>query len=261
MRLDIRLTQLDLAPSREYARKLIKNENVSVNSVVRTKPAYDVGDSDIITVTGDVCPYVGRGGLKLEKAIILFDISLKGLTCLDIGASTGGFTDCMLKNGAAKVYALDVGHSQLHESLINDARVINMEKTNIRNAQKSMFDDAPDFISADVSFISLKLVLPQISDLLSDGRCAVVLVKPQFEAGKKGIGKNGIVTDRKVHIRVLREITEFAGQTGLATAGMCVSPVKGGSGNIEYLMYLKKSTKFDTETGYNINELVDTAFS
>lgn len=261
MRLDLRLTELGLAPSREHARKLIKNSNVSVNSVVRTKPAYDTAESDIIKVTGDVCPYVGRGGLKIEKAADEFDISFEGLVCLDIGASTGGFTDFMLKNGAKKVYALDVGHSQLHESLAADPRVVNMEKTNIRTTDITSFEDTIDFISTDVSFISLKLVIPKIYELLvDDGEC-IVLVKPQFEAGKSNIGKNGIVNDKKVHKKVLSEVTGFAADTGFYINGICVSPVRGGSGNAEYLMFMKKTTIIDSKISYNINDLVEAALS
>lgn len=258
-RLDQELLTRGLAKSREYARKLIKNGNVTVNGKVITKPAFCISETDIPEITAEIYGYVGRGGLKLEKALKVFDVDLSGRTCLDIGASTGGFTDCMLQNGAKKVYALDVGHSQLDESLINDSRVVNMEKTNIRTADISLFDDVIDFIATDVSFISLKLVIPKIYELLCDNGEACVLIKPQFEAGKENISKNGIVKKPSVHKNILNDMILFSKENGMTPLGLDVSPVKGGSGNSEYLMYLKKNSEGNTVFFPDIDELVEKA--
>ena len=258
-RLDQELFARGLAKSREYARKLIKNGNVTVNGKVCTKPAFCICETDIPEVTAEICSYVGRGGLKLEKALKVFNINLSGYICLDIGASTGGFTDCMLQNGAKKVYALDVGHSQLDESLKNDIRVVNMEKTNIRTADISLFDDRIDFIATDVSFISLKLVIPKIYELLSEKGEACVLIKPQFEAGKENISKNGIVRKPSVHKSILNDMLFFAKENKMTPMGLDVSPIKGGSGNTEYLMYLKKDSEISKAFFEDIDELVEKA--
>ncbi len=256
-RLDVELFERGLCKSRERARQLIKNGNISVDGRVCTKPAYTVNEQSNIEVSGDIHRYVGRGGLKLEKAVSFFKIDINGRVCLDIGASTGGFTDCMIQNGAVKVYALDVGHSQLDDSLINDSRVINLENTNIRQSCADDFDDIINFIATDVSFISLKLVLPKIKEILAPDGEAVVLIKPQFEAGKANIGKSGLVKNPSVHKRILNDMIEFAGTEGFVVYDLCVSPVKGGSGNSEYLMYLKF-----TDTGrrkFDIDQLIDEA--
>lgn len=242
IRADLALYQRGLCKSRERARQLIKNGNVQINGKVCTKPSVSVSEYDKLVVSGDIHKYVGRGGLKLEKALEVFPICLDGVVCLDIGASTGGFTDCMLKNGASFVYALDVGHSQLDDSLISDGRVLNMEKTNIRNSVKSDFDKDIGFIATDVSFISLKMVIPVIKKLLVENGSAVVLIKPQFEAGKENIGKSGIVRDKKVHKHILNEMIMFSSDLGFEVCGLCVSPIKGGDGNTEYLMHLKNSS-------------------
>ncbi len=262
-RLDIELFQRGLCKSRERARQLIKNGNVTVDGIVCVKPSFTVNEDTDIQVSGDIHKYVGRGGLKLEKALSHFGISVEGLVCVDIGASTGGFTDCMLQNGAAKVYALDVGHSQLDEILLNDKRVINMEKTNIRETVASCFNDIINFIATDVSFISLKLVLPKINELLMPDGEALVLIKPQFEAGKGHINKTGIVKNLNVHRQILDDITQFAEETGFVIAGLCVSPIKGGSGNSEYLMYLKKLSDLlvKSQYKYNIDELIKEVFT
>lgn len=259
IRLDTEIFERGLCKSRERARQLVKNGKVLVDGKVCLKPAASVSAESNIEITGDIHSYVGRGGLKLEKAVAQFSIDLDNVVCLDIGASTGGFTDCMLRNGASKVYALDVGHSQLDESLLNDSRVVNMEKTNIRDSVAVDFDMQPGFIATDVSFISLKLVLPKIKELLADNGSSVVLVKPQFEAGKSNLSKNGIVKDPKVHRQVLSDISVFADSCGLAVSGLCVSPVKGGTGNSEYLMYLKHKNESNNSVLFNIDELVKEA--
>lgn len=259
IRADLALYQRGLCKSRERARKLIKNGNVQINGKVCLKPSECVSEDDVMTVTGDIHNYVGRGGMKLEKALEVFSVDLSGMVCLDIGASTGGFTDCMLQNGARLVYALDVGHSQLDEKLLSDSRVINMEKTNIRNSVRSDFKEDIEFIATDVSFISLKLVLPVIRDLLTDDGLAVVLIKPQFEAGKENIGKSGIVKEPRVHKHILNEMIMFSSGLGLSVSGLSVSPIKGGDGNIEYLMYLKKTSQPDIIT-FDTDSLVNEAF-
>lgn len=259
-RLDAEMISRGLCKSRERARQMIKNGKVSVDGKLCEKPAFKVNEKTEIKLNGDIHDYVGRGGLKLERAVSLFNPLIEGKVCLDIGASTGGFTECMLRNGAVKVYALDVGHSQLDPSLRDDDRVVNMEKTNIRDTSKINFDSPINFIATDVSFISLKLVLPKIKELLAENGQAVVLIKPQFEAGKQNISKTGIVRDIKVHRQVLSDITVFAENTGFEIAGLCVSPVKGGSGNIEYLMYLKHISDENNKKIYDIFALVEEAF-
>lgn len=239
-RLDSELVARGIARSRERAKEMIKAGNVTVNGASAKKPSEEVSCSDNIESSEQEL-YVGRGALKLEKAAKEFDIDFNGKICLDIGASTGGFTDFMLRNGAAKVFAVDVGHGQLAEALKNDHRVVSMEKTDIRSVAPEMIGGCIDFICADVSFISLKMILPKIYELLKDDSTAAVLIKPQFEAGKKDIGKGGIVKDKRVHVRVLSDIDSFAAETGLLPEKYTFSPVKGGSGNIEYLVSLRKT--------------------
>lgn len=260
MRLDQYLVTNEIIKSRERAKEHIKNGDIKVNGTVVTKPAHDISASDKVDFTGEKLKYVGRGGLKLEKAVSCFGIELEGKICLDVGASTGGFTDCMLQNGAAYVYAVDVGSDQLDESLRSDTRVRNMEKTNIVDAKIADFSPLPNFISADVSFISLKHIIPKITEFLfsSNNGEAVLLIKPQFEAGKKNIGKNGIVKDRKVHVAVINDIISFCAVNGLAVKGITYSPVSGGDGNIEYLLYLRSGTNNIT---IDIKKLVDCAFA
>ncbi len=258
-RLDVALYERGLCRSRERGRQLIKNGNIKVNGIQCKKPSFSVKETDEILVSGEIHKYVGRGGLKLEKALEVFPIFLSDAVCLDIGASTGGFTDCMLQNNARLVYALDVGHSQLDDKLLADNRVVNMEKTNIRNSVKSDFEEDIDFIATDVSFISLKLVLPVIKELLSDDGSAVVLIKPQFEAGKENVGKSGIVKEPRVHKQILNEMIMFSYELGFDISGLCVSPIKGGDGNIEYLMYLKNSSSSE-KVVYDTDLLVKEAF-
>lgn len=259
MRLDFYLVENGFIKSRERAKEHIKKGDVLVDGKAVNKPAYDISGSEKIEFIGEKLKYVGRGGLKLEKAIIYFNIDLNEKVCMDIGASTGGFTDCMLQNGARLVYAVDVGHDQLDETLIADERVINMERTNINDVEKKMLIPAPRFISVDVSFVSLKNVLPKISEFITDKTEAVVLIKPQFEAGRANIGKNGVVKDKKVHINILNELIAFSDSLGLKAAGLTYSPVSGGDGNIEYLVYIKR------KNGEGIcsaaKEVVDKAFA
>lgn len=258
-RLDIMLVKLGISTSRERAKELIKNGSIYVNEKIVTKPSAEVSESDEIRSDAEAFRYVGRGGLKLEKAIDAFSLRLDGLKCIDIGASTGGFTDCMLQNGAYKVYAVDVGHDQLAEKLRSDSRVINAENTDVRGLDAEFFGGEADFISTDVSFISVKFILPKIADFLRCGCDAAVLVKPQFEAGKHNIGKNGIVKNRKVHEEVLADITEFAYNLGLSPQAVIGSPIRGGSGNIEYLMHLKKVSS--DKIIFDFKEIVNCAFN
>ena len=212
-----------------------------------------------IEVRGNVLPYVSRGGLKLEKAIREFGVSCEGKVCLDIGASTGGFTDCMLQNGAVKVFAIDVGHGQLDWKLRNDPRVVCMEKTNIRYVTPADIDDVLDFASVDVSFISLTKVLIPARELLRDGGEMVCLIKPQFEAGREKVGKKGVVRDKAVHEEVVERIIEFASQNGFFVKNLEYSPIKGPEGNIEYLVYIRKDETGGVDAAVDIEAVVDAA--
>ncbi len=257
-RLDIALVENSLASSRERAKEMIKSGQVTVNGSSCDKPSKIISENDKLEIIGETLKYAGRGGLKLEHALDKFEISIKECVCVDIGASTGGFTDCMLQNSAKKVYAVDVGHSQLVEILKNNPKVVNMEKTDIRTLTRQSFDESINFIATDVSFISLKLVLPKIYELLEDKRQAVVLIKPQFEAGKSNLNKNGIVRDSKVHIKVLKDIYSYSQQLGFSIKGLCYSSIKGGKGNIEYLILLEKSC--DKSKLFDFKSLVEDAF-
>lgn len=240
-RLDALLVKKGICTSRERAKELILNGQISVNGITAKKPADKVGEDADITLTGETLKYVSKGGLKLEKALDFFKIDVTCSTCMDIGASTGGFTDVLLQNGAGKVYAVDVGHGQLHEKLLNDSRVVSMEQTNIRYLEPEAIGDVTiDFISCDVSFISLTLVLPVIFKFLKNGGKSVCLIKPQFEAGKNRLGKNGVVKDPRVHEAIKKEITEYAKLLGFYVSGITESPIKGPEGNTEFLMYLEK---------------------
>lgn len=237
-RLDILLVKRGYAESREKARSSIMAGIVLVDGIREDKPGSRFYEDCGIEIKENINPYVSRGGLKLEKAIKSFDINLEGKIALDIGASTGGFTDCMLKNGAVRVYAVDVGYGQLAWPLRNDERVVNMERTNIRYVKLSDLGTSVDFATIDVSFISLKKVLPVVKELLVTDGEVLCLIKPQFEAGREKVGKHGVVRDIAVHIQVVREISAFAIQTGFGLKGMTYSPIKGPEGNIEYLAYL-----------------------
>ena len=236
-RIDTELVQRSLAKSRTAAQSFIKDGIVYVNGSKVQKPSFEVTDTDEITVKGDLPKYVGRGGIKLEKAITDFNIKLDGCTCIDAGASTGGFTDCMLQNGAALIYAVDVGSSQLDEKLRADKRVISLENLDIRKASDKIPEKA-DFITIDVSFISLRLVLPAVKKLLKANGSIVALIKPQFEVGKSGLGKHGVVKDETLRQQAVDEIKLFAVGSGFTVNGVITSPITGGEGNIEYLIHL-----------------------
>lgn len=240
-RLDVALVESGEITSREKAKALIMAGQVYVNNQKADKAGFEVTESDKIEVRGDKLKYVSRGGLKLEKAMQVFDIKLDGSICCDFGASTGGFTDCMLQNGAVKVYSVDVGYGQLAWSLRTDDRVVNLERTNIRYITREQIPEEIDFISVDVSFISLKLILPVVYMLLKDSGQCVCLVKPQFEAGKDKVGKKGVVKDIAVHEEVVRNVMKIASDIGFAECGLDFSPIKGPEGNIEYLLWLKKT--------------------
>lgn len=240
-RLDVLMVQKGLAESRERAKALIMAGQVYVDNQKCDKAGQNFDISKIPEVRGETLKYVSRGGLKLEKAMNEFPITLDGKICMDIGASTGGFTDCMLQNGAKHVFSVDVGYGQFAWKLRQDERVTNMERTNIRYVTPEDIGTPLDFASIDVSFISLKLVLPVAYNLLSENGELVALIKPQFEAGRGQVGKKGVVRDINVHYDVIKTITEFAAETGFSPAGLSFSPIKGPEGNIEYLIYLKKS--------------------
>ena len=240
VRLDVAIVERGLAESREKAKALIMAGIVFVNNQKSDKAGNTVKDDDLIEVRGETLKYVSRGGLKLEKAVSAFNLVLNGCICADIGASTGGFTDCMLQNGAVKVYAIDVGYGQLAWKLRTDERVINLERTNFRYVTSEQIPEFLDFASVDVSFISLSIILPVMRNFLRDGGRAVCLIKPQFEAGKENVGKKGVVRDKNVHIAVVEKITSLALELGFSVLGLDFSPVKGPEGNIEYLCYLQK---------------------
>ena len=241
-RLDVLLVEKGIASSREKAKSMIMDGCVFVDGVREDKAGSSFAESAEIEYRGEKLRYVSRGGLKLEKAVSCFLLKLEGLICMDIGASTGGFTDCMLQNGAAKVYAIDVGYGQLDWSLRNDERVVCMERTNFRYLKKADIADTPDFATADVSFISLSKILPAASDILSENGRMVCLIKPQFEAGRELVGKKGVVRDPAVHEDVIRSCIGYAKDSGFYAAGLDHSPVRGPEGNIEYLMYLIKGS-------------------
>lgn len=250
-RLDILLFNRGLAPSREKAKAIIMSGIVYVDDNKEDKAGTTFPENVKIEVRGNTLRYVSRGGLKLEKAMREFDIKLDGNICMDVGASTGGFTDCMLQNGAVKVYSVDVGHGQLDWKLRNDERVVCMEKTNIRYVTEDDIEDKLDFASIDVSFISLTKVLMPVKNLLKEQGEIVCLIKPQFEAGREKVGKKGVVRDRKVHAEVIEQIITYAESIELYPLALTFSPVKGPEGNIEYLLYLSKD-----ETKRNMSKSV-----
>ncbi|HBD70139.1 MAG TPA: TlyA family rRNA (cytidine-2'-O)-methyltransferase, partial [Akkermansia muciniphila] len=234
-RLDILLVSRNLVESRELAQRLIIAGEVSVGGHPSTKPGLKVNEDADITIRNRP-RYVSRGGLKLEKAMQCFPLTPKGKVCMDIGASTGGFTDCMLQNGAVKVYAVDVGYGQLAWSLRTDERVVNMERTNIRNVTLDQLAEPIEFFSVDVSFISLHHIFPVAQAITTPDAMGVCLVKPQFEAGREKVGKNGVVRDPATHREVLHNAMGYAAANGFKVCGLDFSPVKGPEGNIEYLM-------------------------
>ena len=240
-RLDLLLVEKGLAASREKAKAIIMSGVVFVDGSREDKAGTSFDENAAVEVRGETLPYVSRGGFKLEKAMRVFPIALEGRNCIDVGSSTGGFTDCMLQNGAVKVYAVDVGHGQLAWKLRNDERVINMEKCNVRYLDPDEIGrESIDFISIDVSFISLKLVFPVAGQLLHENGCLVCLVKPQFEAGREQVGRKGIVRDPEVHRQVIEKVIAYGEENGLFAHGLTFSPVTGTKGNIEYLLLMKK---------------------
>lgn len=240
-RLDSAVFERGLAPSREKAKALVMAGLVYLNGNKAVKAGLPVIAGDRIEVKGSQNPFVSRGGLKLQKAVENFGLSLAGFVCMDIGASTGGFTDCMLSCGAEKVYAIDVGYGQLAWKLRTDPHVVNLERTNFRYVTKEEIPEPVDFASVDVSFISLKLILPALFPLLKEGGTAVCLIKPQFEAGRENIGKKGVVRDKGVHAGVIETVCASALENGYSVLNLDYSPVKGPEGNIEYLMLLQKA--------------------
>ncbi|GHV44186.1 TlyA family rRNA (cytidine-2'-O)-methyltransferase [Clostridia bacterium] len=246
-RLDIYLVENGLAPSRERARSVIMSGRVYVAGQKAEKAGDLIAAGAAVEVRGGELKYVSRGGLKLEKAVEFFDISLEGAVCMDVGASTGGFTDCMLQNGAARVYAVDVGYGQLAWTLRSDPRVVSLERTNIRFVTENEVPEPLDFATADVAFISLRLVLPVMYRLLGAGKTAVALIKPQFEAGREKVGKKGVIRDAATHREVIRDVLAFTRAVGFGVTGVTYSPIKGPEGNIEYLMYMTKDRASDTE--------------
>lgn len=239
-RLDVLLVQRGLAPSREKAKAIIMSGIVFVDNEREDKAGTFFDEKVNIEVRGKTLKYVSRGGLKLEKAMEVFGVELKDKICMDVGASTGGFTDCMLQNGAVKVYSVDVGHGQLAWKLVQDERVVCMDRTNIRYVTPEDIDDVIEFASIDVSFISLTKVLLPVRNLMTDNGQIVCLIKPQFEAGRENVGKKGVVRDKKIHIDVIEKVIEYAKSIGFGIINLDFSPVKGPEGNIEYLLYLQK---------------------
>ncbi len=258
-RLDVLLVSRGLAPSREKAKTMIMEGNVFVNNNREDKAGSTFADDCKIEIHGNTLKYVSRGGLKLEKAMTHFGITLDGKVCMDIGASTGGFTDCMLQNGASKVYSVDVGYGQFAWKLRQDPRVVCMEKTNIRYVTPEDIDDALDFASVDVSFISLTKVLGPARALLKDNGQMVCLIKPQFEAGREKVGKKGVVRDKAVHEEVINKVIDFALEIGFSIHNLEYSPIKGPEGNIEYLVYIEKTSEAAKEESVDVHAVVEAA--
>ena len=240
-RLDQYLFDNGFFESREKAKASVMAGLVYVNGMKASKPGDTVKPDASVEVRGGM-EFVSRGGYKLKKAMQVFPISLQGKVCMDIGASTGGFTDCMLQNGATKVYCIDVGYGQLAWKIRSDSRVVNMERTNIRYVTPDMIGEGADFASVDVSFISLRLVLPVLFELLKDSGEGVCLIKPQFEAGREKVGKKGVVREKSTHVEVVNNIVSFARECGFKVAGLDFSPIKGPEGNIEYICHMKNRT-------------------
>ena len=259
-RLDCALVSRGFAESREKAKAIIMSGIVYVNNQKSDKAGANIKPDDIIEVRGETLKYVSRGGLKLEKAMKSFQISLDGYVCADIGASTGGFTDCMLQNGAKKVYSIDVGYGQLAWKLRTDERVVNLERTNFRYVTREQVPDELDFASVDVSFISLSLIIPVMRTLLRDGSKAVCLIKPQFEAGKENVGKKGVVRDKSVHIAVIEKIINIIKENNFSLLGLDFSPIKGPEGNIEYLCYIQKDDN-PLLADYNAIDVVEASYN
>ena len=262
VRLDNLIVQKGITESREKAKALIMAGQIYINNQKCDKAGQMIDPEKVnVELRGETLKYVSRGGLKLEKAMKSFPILLEDKVCMDIGASTGGFTDCMLQNGAKKVFAVDVGYGQFAWKLRNDERVVNMERTNIRYVKPEQIGEKLDFASVDVSFISLKLVLPVAKTLLSDYGEIVALIKPQFEAGREQVGKKGVVKDPGVHFSVIKTIVDFVTEIGFGVEGLVFSPIKGPEGNIEYLIYLKNNGEKREISDEEIKTLVDESHS
>ena len=252
-RLDVLLVKRNLAESREKAKAVIMSGIVYVEGQKEDKAGTTFDESANIEVRGHTLKYVSRGGLKLEKAMSHFGVMLEGKTCMDVGSSTGGFTDCMLQNGAVRVYAVDVGHGQLAWKLRNDERVVCMEKTNIRYVTPEDIPDRIQFASIDVSFISLTKVLGPVKELLTEDGQIVCLIKPQFEAGREKVGKKGVVREKSTHLEVIESVIAFAKSIGFGILNLEFSPIKGPEGNIEYLLYLQNHPELADEKGVEID--------
>ncbi len=257
-RLDILLTERNIFESRARAKTMIMMGKILVDGQKIEKAGTLVSRDSEIRVLGEEMPFVSRGGFKLKKAVETFNLNLSGKIAADIGASTGGFTDCMLQNGAEKVYSIDVGYGQLAWKLRQDSRVVNLERTNIRNVTREDIPDELDFASIDVAFISLDKVLPVAFEILKSDGEVVALIKPQFEAGRENVGKKGVVKDKKIHAEVIEKVLTFAGELGFKICGLTFSPIKGPEGNIEYLAYISKKS-FDENFKPDINSVVENA--
>lgn len=259
-RLDVLLVKRNLASSREKAKAIIMSGNVFVDGQREDKAGTVFPEEVSIEVKGNTLPYVSRGGLKLEKAIRNFDVNVSGKVCTDVGSSTGGFTDCMLQNGAKKVFAIDVGRGQLDWKLRQDDRVVCMEKTNIRYVTPEDLGEPIDFSSIDVSFISLTKVLQPVRAYLTDNGQIVALIKPQFEAGREKVGKKGVVRDAATHIEVIQKVIDYALSIGLRVRNLEFSPIRGPEGNIEYLIHLEKTQEPGIENEIQVENVVKQAF-
>lgn len=259
-RLDVYIYENNLSHSREHAKGLIKDKKVYVNGRECLKPAYQVMEGDVVEVYDDKADYAGRGRIKLEYAFEAFSFDVKDKVCADIGASSGGFTQCLINRGAKFVYAVDVGHGQLNEELAENPKVKNLEGVNARYLTKDYFEEAVDFISADLSFISLRLIIPAALLCLKDKGEMVLLIKPQFEAGRTALNKKGIVKNKKDHIRVLEQLFNFFENLQLSILAAEPSPIKGGDGNIEYLVHLKKDNEDFKKTYISAKDLAEKAF-
>lgn len=257
IRLDSYVFENGFAESREKAKAYIMAGQVYINGVKSLKAGTVVKDGDTVEVRGDKLPFVSRGGLKLQKAFESFGLSVEGLLCMDVGASTGGFTDCMLQHNAKKVYSIDVGYGQLSWKLRTDVRVINLERTNFRYVTEREIPEEIDFSSVDVSFISLDKILPVLYQRLANNGKAVCLIKPQFEAGRENIGKKGVVRDPAIHKEVIEKVFDKTTENKFSILGLDYSPVKGPEGNIEYLMYIIKDGKAVIDENINIQKVID----
>ena len=252
-RLDVLLVERGLATSREKAKAMIMAGEVLVDNEREDKAGSMFPEEVEIVLKGKPLPYVSRGGLKLEKAMKNFNLTLDGKVCMDVGASTGGFTDCMLQNGAVKVYSVDVGHGQLDWKLRNDPRVVCMERTNIRYVVTEDIEERPSFVSIDVSFISLTKVLLPVRNLMEENGEIAALIKPQFEAGREKVGKKGVVREKSTHLEVIESVIDFAKSIGFGILNLEFSPIKGPEGNIEYLLYLQNHPELADEKGVEID--------